>query len=277
MKNVKLNDLLFPVEKVKNENLTNSEYAYIVKGIVNDLEIHLNYCSNRYEVVENALIFPKIEALLNAKNVKFTVNYQMENNCRFYANYILEDEIFAVGTANDKVKPVIKITHSYNGLTKYSITFGYFRLICSNGLAIPLEGHEDKNLNVSGKHTKDILNSLDSLFDRINKFFDLQPEISKRFEVLTDRKIDNYGDRIEAVLNATNLKPSKLQLQTIEQTITKESIELYNGSINDWLIYNGINAYIYKSVDAKGNLSKALPEKMEMQDKKVLDYMLQNA
>ncbi len=270
----KLQDLLFNVRKVDNSENTNSEHAYKVIGNIDGVDKVLNYCSDRYELVDNKEIFPAIETELKNRNMEFSAHYEQVNNARFYSKIILEDQSLAIGSGNDVVKPMVSINHSYNGLTKYSITFGYFRLVCSNGLVIPLEGHEDKNLNISGKHTKEILNSIDLLFDKMNVFFDLQPTIKKRFEVLTDRAIPNYGERIEAVLNATKLKPSKSQLTEINVTAINEANTLNGGVVNDWLIYNAINAYIYKAKDNKGNRSKAAPETKMSIDKKVLEYIM---
>lgn len=132
-----LNDLIFPVSKIENPANTNSEYGYIVQGDVNGTKMDLNYCSDRYELVPNSVIFPRIENDLNERNMKFSVAYHSIDNVRFYAKYILEDKNLAIGSGNDIVKPMISVNHSYNGLTKYSITFGYFRLVCSNGLVYP--------------------------------------------------------------------------------------------------------------------------------------------
>lgn len=105
-------------------------------------------------------------------------------------------------------------------------------------------------------------------------FFELQGKIQKKFEVLTDRAITNYGERIEAVLEATKLKPSKVQLSEINATAINEANTLNGGVVNDWLIYNAINAYIYKGKDANGNNSKAVPEKKAAMDSKVLAEIL---
>mgnify|MGYP006284534325 CR=1 FL=1 len=275
MTNSNLNSILFPVEKVKNPAITNSEYAYIIQGEIDGQIMDLNYCSNRYELVPNEMIFPKIEALLEAKGVDFTGKYSHVNHVRFYADYIIENESLSIGVGTDKVKPTLRVTHSYNGLTKYSMTFGYFRLICSNGLTIPLEGHEEKNLHIVGKHTKQIQDSLESLMNKIDTFIEMQPKIVKKLEVLTDRSIKNYGERVEAVLDATSLKPSKDQLSVILSTIEKEAKTL-NTVPNDWLIYNPVNAYIFKGVDSYGNVSKAVPEKKYADDSKVLKWIMNN-
>jgi len=265
-----LNDIIFPVSKVLTDIPANSDCEYDIIGFPNDVKRKLGTCSDRYELVPNEVIFPRIEEELNSRGMKFSVAYHEVDNARFYAKYILEDKNLAIGSGGDIVKPMISVNHSYNGLTKYSITFGYFRLVCSNGLVIPLEGQEATNLMISGKHTKEILNSFDSMFVKMNDFFALQGKIQKKFEVLTDRAIANYGERIEAVLEATKLKPSKVQLAEISVTAINEANTLNGGVVNDWLIYNAINAYIYKGVDAKGNKSKAVPEKKAAQDAKVL-------
>ena len=265
-----LNDLIFPVSKVENPANTNSEYGYIVQGDVEGEIMDLNYCSDRYELVPNEVIFPRIEADLKSRGYKFSVAYHAIDNVRFYAKYVLEDSNLAIGSGSDQVKPMISVNHSYNGLTKYAITFGYFRMVCSNGLVIPLEGHEATNLHISGKHTESILASFELMFSKMDIFFGMQETIKKRFEVLTDRSIANYGERIEAVLEASKLKPSKVQLTEINATAVNEANTLNGGVVNDWLIYNAINAYIYKGVDAKGNKSKAVPEKKAAMDAKVL-------
>lgn len=269
-----LNDIIFPVSKVENPANTNSEYGYIVQGEVEGKTMDLNYCSDRYELVPNKIIFPRIEADLKKKGYKFTVHYYEVDNVRFYAKYILEDSNLAIGSGKDIVKPMISVNHSYNGLTKYSITFGYFRMVCSNGLVIPLEGHEESNLHISGKHTSSILESFEKMFTKMDIFFELQDKIKAKFEVLTDRSIANYGERIEAVLEATKLKPSKIQLSEINATAINEANTLNGGVVNDWLIYNAINGYIYKGKDANGNKSKALPEKKQAMDSKVLAYIM---
>ncbi len=46
----------------------------------------------------------------------------------------------------------------------------------------------------------------------------------------------------------------------------------YNGKVTDWLVYNGINQYIY---DDSRNI--VVPEKRMETDSKVFEYMLENA
>jgi hypothetical protein len=68
---------------------------------------------------------------------------------------------------------------------------------------------------------------------------------------------------------------SRDTLQDIRNRIMSEANQAglgYNGKVNDWLIYNGINQYINDD-----NLNIASPEKRRETDSKVLEYMLEYA
>ena len=53
-----VDELCFPVELIDNPNKTNREYSKIVVGEVDGEDMDLNYCSPRYELVPNDMIFP---------------------------------------------------------------------------------------------------------------------------------------------------------------------------------------------------------------------------
>jgi hypothetical protein len=269
MKTLELNDILFPVSIIDNPANCNSEHAKIVRATIDGEEKDLNYCSDRYELVPNEDIFLRMENELNSKDIAFTADYTANADLtRFYAEYTLEDKgEIMLGDNGDVIKPMVRINHSYNGLTKYCMSFGYFRLVCSNGLVIPYEGSEEHNLTIKGKHTKQILNSFDLIFGKLDEFIALQPQIQKRFEVLTDRKIENYGERLEAVLNATKIGYTRTNFTDMYDTITNEK-SLYGGHANDFLVYNSINAHIFN----EGAI--AAPEKKYADDAKVLAEVL---
>lgn len=208
----------------------------------------------------------------------------MINHAKFYAKYIILDVNgksldVNVGTKDnpDMIKPVIQIDHSYNGLNKYSFTFGYFRMICTNGLIIPAKGQEEKNLNIVGKHTVKIKESIDQLHEKIEYFITVNGLLTQRFKTLVERPLKNWVDRLESVLEAQKIKTTGNQLDVIKDTIKKEKAELNQKNVNDWLVYNGVNAHIYKGVNSKGETSKAAPEVKRKKDKDVFKFMLENA
>ena len=248
-----------------------------------ETEMDLNYCSPVYELVPNSEIFPKVEEILKAHGIEFTAEYSHTNNTRFYGNFTIEDPRFSYKMAgtNDVIKFVWNFQQSYNGLTKYKGEAGFFRLICTNGLTVPVNEMEDYNLCIQGKHTNSILHSLEQFSNIISYVIenlgDVKTSIVKQYEKLGGSWIADPRERIEAVLKANKiniLENSKFNtLNDIMGRISKEANDValgYNGKVNDWLIYNGINAYIH---DDSRNI--AAPEKRRETDSKVLEHMLE--
>lgn len=278
-----LKDLTFPVELIDNPNKTNSEYSKIVTGIIDGGEFDLNYCSPRYELVPNASIFPVVENILNAHGIAFSVVYSHTNHARFYGDFIIEDPRFGYkmeGT-NDVIKFIWNFQHSYNGLTKYRGVAGFYRLVCTNGLVVPVKEMSDYNLVIQGKHTSSILKSLEQ-FSQImenvtNNLGTVKTAITQKYEILGGTWVKKPEDRIEEVMNATKISivdnKNFSTMQHIMSTIKSEANDNslgYDGRINDWLIYNAINQYIN---DDERNI--AAPETRREKDQKVLEYMLE--
>lgn len=282
----KLDEILFPVEMNDNPRNTNPEYSKVVTGIINGVETDLNYCSDRYALVPNADIFPKVRQLLINNGLEITEKYMHLNYGRFYGEIIIENSQFAhriLGTS-DVIKPMLKVQHSYNGLTKYQITFGYYRLVCANGLTVPVKELNAYNLSVTGKHTKAIQASMKQL-DNTLQFFvvnsgQINAAITAKYETLAGNAITNVKDRIAEVLNVTlNLKEQKFESKNGEVNFSfpaydtiltnlQSELHLYGGVTNDWLIYNAINRYIYSDKYVTP------PEKRAEKDSKVLEFML---
>lgn len=280
-----LDYLLFPVEVRDEEMPSNSEYRKRIVGQVNGGDFLLNQCSPRYELVPNADVFPNIEKVLTDNGISFTAVYRHIDHVRFYADYIITDSRYGYkmkGT-NDTIQPKIMVQHSYNGLTKYKIHFGYFRLICSNGLVIPVQEMNEYNLVIVGKHTESIKRSFAELDEMLKNFAanarQVVDAITDKYELLGGRWVANVDDRVKEVLNASkiNIIDNKNfnTVNFITNVIAKESNTVglgYNGKVNDWLIYNAINQYINND-----DLNIAAPEKRFEKDSTVFEYILENA
>lgn len=308
-------DLCFPVSLNKNPRRTNSEYSMVVTGIIKSfvemdedgeevevevqdepqsefdtvvtgeiegVEVDLNYCSRRYELVQNSTIFPNIEKVLRENNIEFTVEYKHINHVRFYAQYTITDKRFAyiMAGTNDVIQPMITVQHSYNGLTKYKIIFGYFRLVCTNGMTIPVAEMKKFNLVIEGKHTEIIRKSVDLLSEKLQYFVAnaeiIKREITAQYERLANNWITDVKARIEEVLEAAKIiATDNKKFNTVNDIESRIMVEAnkeglgYNGKVNDWLIYNGINQYLN---DDTRNI--AAPEKRMETDSKVLEFML---
>ena len=299
-----LDELTFPVELRDNPRNTNREYCKVVSGLVTkkipyfsedeikamtngmtpeeasallaeypatknvELEMDLNYCSPIYELVPNAEIFPKVEEIFNRKNIPFSVVYSHTQNARFYGNYTIEDPRFGYrmeGT-NDVIKFIWNFQHSYNGLTKYKGIAGFYRLVCTNGLTIPVAEMKQYNLVLEGKHTSSILHSLQEfetiLINITNNLGEVKTAITTKYESLGGRWVAKPEDRVKEVLKASSIIMVETQkYDTVNYIMSKIEAESkradlgYNGKVNDWLIYNVI-VHIkkdkqYKYIDRK--------------------------
>ena len=281
-KSILLSDLCFPVELIDNPNKTNQEYSKIVVGNVDDEEIDLNYCSPRYELVPNEMIFPKVEEIFNQQGINFSVEYSHTQHARFYGNYTIEDPRFTYtmkNSKNDVIKFIWNFQHSYNGLTKYKGVAGFYRTICENGLVVPVKEMKQYNLVLEGKHTVAILKSLEEfqqiLVNVTNNLGVVKTAITSKYESLGGRVVTKPHDRVKEVLTATKIAMvdnAKLNtLNDITKRIMSEATQTslgYNGRVNDWLIYNGINQYI------NDDRNITAPEKRRETDSKVLEYIL---
>lgn len=279
-----LDSILFDVEIKNNPRKTNKEYSKVVTGIIDNEEMDLNYCSDVYCLIKNADIFPNIEQVLFNNTIDFTVEYKHLNNVRFYADYQITDSRYAylMNGTNDKITPMIRVQHSYNGLTQYKIVFGYFRLVCTNGLTIPIEEMSKFNLCIVGKHTENILHSFEKLNDILvyfaNNAKQITKEITAKYELLGGRWVENIEDRIEEVLNATKMSIiDNSKFSTMNDIVNRITTEAnipnlgYNGRVNDFLIYNGINQYLNDD-----NRNIIAPEIRIEKDSKILQYMIEN-
>jgi hypothetical protein len=176
--------------------------------------------------------------------------------------------------------PKLIVQHSYNGLTKYKIMMGYFRLVCTNGLTIPVKEMKEFNLFIGGKHTINIKKSLKELTQMLTYFTNnaevIIDKITGRYNALALSVVKNPTKRIEEVLKACGIiAVESTKFNTVNSIMLKVNEEAYkpsfgyNGQVNDWLIFNGINQYIFDD-----NRNIAVPEKRMETDSKVLEYML---
>ena len=176
----------------------------------------------------------------------------------------------------DVIFPEMKVNHSYNGLTKYQITFGYFRLVCTNGLIIPVAEKSEFNLKITGKHTAKINKSLHELFEKVQVFTNQGSEVIQGFKDLSGHAVLNVGERIIEVMKATNMpivENSNFNSIAYVTEIVEREAAKFNANdgkkVNDWLIYNGLNQLINNN-----DRNSYVPEAREKSDRQVFEYLI---
>ena len=114
--------------------------------VVDEHKNILNYCTEGYSLVENKKIFLPIEEKLRSGKVDFIRQVRTVTDSQFYVTYLLKSK-------NTKklgeLYPRLTIVNSYDGKVKFRHEFGWFRLVCTNGLTRP---HGETNIQVS-KHS----------------------------------------------------------------------------------------------------------------------------
>ena len=274
MKNAK--DLYFPVEKVEMSeygfnSISSAEYGIVAFLNGSDKPTLLNTCSDRYELIRNDQIFPEIERILKNSKVKYETSYRMEEYSRFVVEFRLTNDHFSVQSGKDVVLPVIRVTHSYNGLYKYSINFGYFRLICENGMTIPVPGQD--NLSIAGKHTSQILDSFKQLNEKLEMFLTIKDLAKDNMKKMSDTWIKDWHNRMLEVMTVASINDKETNTDAIELSVLKEINRLQtDDKVNEWMLYNAINeGYIFNN-----EINKIHEAKRYDLDSKVLLYMTQS-
>ena len=284
-----VNDVLFPVEKVEEERwATDSELSHnvIVYPDAHPKGLKVNSCGEGYNLMDNA-IFVVIMNMLSEAGIEFEVDFECRDFSDFTANFVLKSKngvsLGAMVTDGDMVTPRLSIRKSYNSKSKYAFMFGFYRLICSNGLVIPVEELKHLNFNYVGKHTNKLDESVATLLKKITTFQDFVAShnvFGNMRKLANNTHVADFAERIEEVMNATNLslsgrgrksKDGDERKENVEKIISiakRESAQL-DQPMNDWLIYNAINNWLYND-NVKTN------EERETIDQKVVAYMLQN-
>lgn len=284
-----LPNMLFDVEKVALSEIMkggitsgSNETAYAIVGDIDGQKQVLNVCSDRYHLVPNSEIFLPIEQELTNRGIKYKATYRNIGNQKFYADYIIEEKALQVGTDKDKIFPKIRVSHSYNGTLNYTVNMGYYRLICSNGLSVPVtvKGKEHHNFNVTAKHTPKLQENIDLFFEKLDYLLSNAQLLSEGFNKLASKTIQtNNLDRVmshimekSGVIKAERkTKEGKNMTKNFEyakEVALKEAKEL-NTDLNYWLIYNAINGAIFND-----DLNKVHEEFRTKADVKVMDTML---
>lgn len=275
-----LEEIYFPVEKKLI-----SDWAPGFEGVGSKTHVILtspngsenvkavNFCADRYNLKPNKDIFPHIEEILTRAGLKYTVKVQHVDFAKFFVEFIIKDKEFTIGSGKDVVFPRIIAEHSYNGEMDYNLLFGWFRLVCSNGLVVPATGKENDNFFAKGKHTPSMEESFSKLAHFVNNFTENAKDTLKRYDVLTDRMVVDYADRLEEVINfmAKGTRLPKKILEPAIDTVAVEMEQLNMAKANDWLVYNAINKHLYSNEENK------IQNHIRMDiDQKVLQHLIAN-
>jgi len=242
-------DLLSPalnrVEIVKSEDLFpgyafTNENSHSIVTYIGRKKLVVNHCTSRYDLMRNEdVLLPLAENL--SKHFDFNVKLRHDNFKRFFIDFT---QVMDRPVKKDDLLLNVRYTSSYDSFIKWNVQGGIYRVWCSNGAKMPVEG---MNFNVNIKHVKGAAGNsalnLDEIFKMVNEYclnFKEVYKVQKSWEnvLLTSVKRDTKK-AFEAIIKGTNFP-----IRKIEDAIniaSKEAKELNNGHISIWLAYHALN------------------------------------
>lgn len=221
------------------------------KAIISNGKL-VNVVSNSYGHLPNEKFFYAVEEKLIDADLNYDVRSINRNDQAFSVDYILNDDSFHINVKNrkDEIKPMLRFTNSYDGSCKTSGHFGFFRQVCTNGLHI-----SQTEIGFSVKHRGNISEIvLPEIKTLVSKFMDNEfYSLHKKFEVLSERKIENLEGFVKFVADKTkiftfessakNPAPS-LNARKVIDIVNKEAREI-GTEPNFWLGYNAFNQVLH--------------------------------
>lgn len=242
----------------------------------------LSFCSDNYNLRPNSTLFQPLEEQMKAEKIPFDRKVTIREGTRFYVDYIIGDRVKGP-TVND-ILPKFSVWNSYDGTLRTVMKFGFYRVVCSNGLAVP----HGKTVDVYKKHYKASkaqdgidISAMDSarIIEPFREFLNSTKEYLGIYENLNNVEAD-----VKKILEiCEKLKFSKAVSETAVQrfnaeTATDRSLTYVNengelvtheGSEPSlYTAYNAINYAIYN------NNPKEYPEVKLKRDELVLAEVL---
>lgn len=244
----KLKAIFFPVTKVPLSDYM-PEHAFnpglsflIIANPENEDKRVINACSKNYHLLTNEeLMTPLVKRL--TKEYDLDVKVKQYNDSKFYVDFIIKDFPMEL-QKGDRIFPRIRMNNSYDGSVKYSFNFGFYRLICSNGLTAPVEGMTSQNVKFMHTPTPGG-KALDSTMEAIEIFLTEAPKVLKGYQGLVDKKYNWEAalDKIEKVIE--NTKFPKKRAEEVQAQLKKEKDA--GLPVSAFLVYNAFNHVIYKT------------------------------
>lgn len=269
----KLKPLFFPVRKEENiegDMKWDSGITHRIVAETPDGPRTIHYCSEDYELITNeSIMIPFYEAI--SKNHEVDVQILSNSFSQFHVNFITQDEKVKKALKEirkDDVFPAFRVNNSYNGRARYGFEVGLFRVVCTNGLKIPIdESFKAKTM----MHTTGTLGNekaLNATMHWTEKCLEKMPKVDELFLPLKESVMEfSKGmERLEEIKKCLNgTYPSK----KIESAAARLSTESNMGyPVSDYLVYNALNHALYNTPDMME------VHKKDKVDREVLEFLI---
>jgi Domain of unknown function (DUF932) len=269
------NDDIFVSNEVRNfKEVTGINSRKGLDRVILSNDEIVNVVSKSYAHLPNEIFFGQVENMLLEADIKTATRSINRENRSFAVDHILNDDslVIKVKNSDDTLRPMLRFTNSYDGSTRTSGSFGFYREICQNGLHI---AHSTIGFNI--KHRGDIAEVvMPNIKLLIAKFMDNEYyELQRKFEVLAETPVKNLEEYVRLTCedlkifmfeaSKENSAPS-LNARTVIDIVNRES-SLLGIKPNAWLVYNGFNEILH------GKLKKSFQNQREL-DSRLFNHAL---
>ena len=257
IKNQKLHtDDVFPKsEMVSLESLTNLPSRKGLENAVVSGGKIVNIVSKSYGHLPNETFLSEVERKLIEADIKYDINSINRDDRSFAVDYILNDDRFIVKIKDGKdvLRPQLRFINSYDGSCKTTGSFGFYRLVCSNGLMVA-KTQIGFSVKHRGANADIIMPAIAPLVEQFmsNEYY----ELSRKFEVLSERPIGNLEDFVRVMAkdfklftfesSEKNPAPS-LNARRVIETIQRETAILGEPA-SLWIGYNALNEVLHNKL-----------------------------
>ena len=284
MQNIKNDSLYSPVTKVELSSIFPGKSFPRANdhAILDQHGNFLSFCSSSYNLRDNSTLYKPVEELLRENKIPFDRKIQIVEGTKFYVDYIIRDRVKSL-TVND-ILPKFSIWNSYDGTVKTTMKFGFYRVVCSNGLTRP----HGNTFNISKKHRKAVkaedgldlsLVANNTILDSVKVFLTEVKEDMEVYERMNHveadiKKIFSVAEKLNFSKNILDRAVERFSLETSTNrslTYVNENGELvtHEGSpATLYTVYNALNYAIYNSNP------KELPDAKLKRDQLVLAEVL---
>jgi hypothetical protein len=242
----------------------------------------LSFCSDNYNLRTNSSLFEPLENQMKSEKIPFDRKVVIRDGTRFYVDYIIGDRV--KGPSVNDILPKFSVWNSYDGTLRTVLKFGFYRVVCSNGLTVP----HGKTVDVYKKHYKASkvadgidISAMDSarIVEPFREFLNSTKEYLGIYENLNNveadvKKILDICEKLKFSKAITDTAVNRFNLETATNgtlTYVNENGELvtHDGSpATLYTAYNAINYAIYN------NNPKEYPEVKLKRDELVLAEVL---
>lgn len=250
----------------KGANLTMSkDLSHCIIATTEAGDKIVQFCSENYVLLSNSeLMIPLVEAVEKEHNLEIKASHA--NHSKFFVDFMYKDK--SIKLEKDSIFPRMRLYNSYDGSIRYSFGFGFHRLVCTNGLSVPIKGTGD---TFKAMHTTAMGEgrALTKTMEAIEKFLKGAKLGVEGFRTLMENKHKSIEEAI--IRMAAVAKETEYPAKNIEAATARLQVEKNMGyKLDDYLIYNAMNFAMYN------NESKQLEHKKDKADNAVLQFMLTN-